>query len=386
MSASDLKKIKPPAKGNDRHPIQGCPSMYLKVTAKGAMAWTYRYRPRLGPKAGADREYTIGDYPTFGIGLAKDEYTKLRRRVRQGEDPLEEVQEARGAPTMRDLAKAYLEQHSSKFKAGDRERERFDMYILPRLGRTKVAGVTYADCEDLHHSMRDKPVQANRTLSTLKSAFAFAMRRGWRNDNPAALVMRNPEVPRERYLTDEEVPRLFAAIANCSNPVIADAIRLLLLTGARKGEVTAMRWTDVDLKTGIWLKPTTKTGRPHRTTLSAPAKEIIARQPRTDDLVFPGRRGKMPDFKWHWEKIRAEAELEDLTLHDLRHSAAAFLASDGESLRVIGELLGHRQASTTQRYAHIHDRAQRAAAEKLGRRLAKAEKGKGQVVPIRRRK
>jgi integrase len=384
--ADDIKKIIPPPKGNMRHPVAGCPGLNLKVTANNAWAWTFRYRPKLGPRAGASREYTIGDYPLFGLGLAKDEYKRLRRRAQQGEDPLQEIEEARAAPTMRELAKVYLEEHSSRFKSGHREKERFDMYILPRLGSIKVASVTYADCDALHRSMKAKPVQANRTLTTLKSAFKFAIKRGWRDDNPATLVERYSESPRERYLKDEEVPRLFKALNNCGSRAAADCIRLILLTGARRGEVQAMKWADVDLGSRTWFKPTTKTGKSHRVPLSPPAAEVIARQPQASDLVFPGRQGRMRDLKWHWAQIREEAGLGDLHLHDLRHSAASFLASDGESLRIIGELLGHRTPVTTQRYAHIHDRAARAAAERLGRRLTTASESTDDALALERAK
>lgn len=377
-TAADLKKIKPPMKGNERHPVEGCPSLYFKITPNGAKAWTYRYRPKLGPKAGADREYTIGEYPLFGLGLARQEYRDLRRRVARGEDPLGEIQDARAAPTMGDLAKAFAEEHCPRISSGETHIWRFERYILPRMGSSlKVAAVTHADCDALHRSLKHKPVQANRVISTLKTAFNFAIKRGWITHNPAAHISRFAEQPRERYLTDEEVPRLFAALANCRNQAVADSLRLILLTGCRRGEMMAMRWADVDLQSGAWTKPTTKTGRRHKVPLSAPALEVIARQPRKGEFVFPCR-----DLKRWWQEIRAEAGIEDMTIHDLRHSAASFLASDGESLRIIGELLGHRSPATTQRYAHIHDRAARAAAERLGRRLT--EKPRLEAVLIKR--
>jgi integrase len=386
-TAADLKRISPPSKGNERHPVDGCPGLNLKVTEKDARSWTFRYRPRLGPKAGASREFTIGDFPVFGFALAKDRWKDLRRRVKDGEDPLNQIEEARAAPTMRDLSKRYLAEVSSRKKSGDRDREKFE-YINARLGSTKVAGVTFEDCDRLHQSMADKPVQANRTLSILKSAFNFAIKLGWRDDNPAQFVKRYTEQPRERYLTDAEYPRLFTALAECSHQIVADMIRFILLTGCRKSEAFQMKWSDVDLAAGVWIKPTTKIGRSHRVALSAPAMEIITRQPRNGEHVFATKNGRaFVDIKDTWTAIRKAAQIEDLHLHDLRHSAAALLASDGLSLRIIGELLGHRQASTTQRYAHVDLRASRAAAEHLGRRLSEAEpksEPKAEVADLKR--
>ena len=283
---------------------------------------------------------------------------------------------------MGDLAKAFGEEHCPRIKSGETHVWRFKRYILPRLGASlKVAAVTHADVDALHRSLRHTPVQANRVISTLKTAFNFAIPRKWITTNPAAHVTRFAEQPRERYLTDEEVPRLFAVLANCRNQSVGDSIRLLLLTGCRRGEMLAMRWADVDLQARTWTKPTTKTGRRHRVPLSAPALKVIARQPRNSELVFPCR-----DLKRWWQEIRTEAGIADMTMHDLRHSAASFLASDGESLRIIGELLGHRQASSTQRYSHVMDRAARAAAEKLGRKLTSHETPEAaeDVIPMNR--
>jgi integrase len=238
--------------------------------------------------------------------------------------------------------------------------------------------------------MASKPgkVQANRTLSILKSAFNYSIKLGWRDDNPAQFVKRYPEQPRERYLNDAEYPRLFAALAECKHQVVADLIRFILLTGCRRSEAFQMKWADVDLGAGVWIKPTTKTGRSHRVALSAPAMEVVTRQPRSGEHVFSTKSGRaFTDIKKTWTAIRKAAQIEDLHLHDLRHSAAALLASDGLSLRIIGELLGHRQASTTQRYAHVDLRASRAAAEHLGRRLSEAEpksEPKAEVADLKR--
>ena len=384
-TAVDIKEIAAPTKGNQRHPVAGCPGLNLKITANDAWAWTYRYRPRLGPKAGASREYTIGAYPAFGVGVARDRWKELYRRVKDGEDPLEEIQQAQAAPNMRDLAERFLADVSSRKKSGARDVEKF-RYINARLGGMKVDGVTFQDCDGLHQSMRLKPVAANRTLTILKEAFDLAIRLDWRKDkyNPAKLVKRYPEQARERYLSDEEYPRLFAELAESRNQVVADLIRFMLLTGCRKGEAFNMKWAHVDLGAKVWTKPTTKTGEPHRAPLSAPAMEVIACQPRNGDYVFATSTGRpFTDIKKQWQTIRTAAGIEDVRLHDLRHSAASVLASDGESLKIIGELLRHKDAKSTNRYAHVNQRAARAAADKLGRKLTSGGKHTANVRGLR---
>jgi integrase len=279
---------------------------------------------------------------------------------------------------MRDLSKRYLEEISPRKQSGWRDAEKFD-YINAKLGSLKVAAVDVNDCDRLHQSMKNKPgpVQANRTLTILRSAFDFAIRLNWRpeKDNPAKLVKRFTEKPRKRYLTGEEYPRLFAVLHESRNQVVADLIRFLLTTGCRKSEAFNMKWDDVDLKAEEWTKPTTKTGDSHTVPLNAPAMEIIANQPRKSEYVFTTATGRrFTDIKKQWSAIKKDADLHNLTLHDLRHCSASLLVNDGETLPIIGELLGHSDISSTARYANVDKRAARAASDRLGRKLVEYDK------------
>jgi integrase len=189
-------------------------------------------------------------------------------------------------------------------------------------------------------------------------------------------------------LSQAEIAHLSEALAAYPNKVVANACRFLLLTGARRGEVLKMKWADVDLEAGVWVKPanTTKSKKPHRVPLSAGALEVLASLERTNDFVFPGRKTdrSLCDLKNAWEKIRAEAGLEDVRLHDLRHSYASILASAGLSLPIIGQLLGHTQPATTARYAHLFDEPLREATEKVAAHVTSASKPKAEVVKLRR--
>ena len=139
----------------------------------------------------------------------------------------------------------------------------------------------------------------------------------------------------------------------------AASIRLLLLTGCRKSELLGARWDEFDLDAGVWVKPAArvKANREHRLPLSPQAVAELNRLPRTGPLVFTNSRGKPWTEVAAWPQIRDEARIANVRLHDLRHSAASLLISRGLSLQVIGRILGHSQASTTERYAHLHSRA-----------------------------
>jgi integrase len=195
-----------------------------------------------------------------------------------------------------------------------------------------------------------------------------------RPDNPARGVEHNPEVKRKRYLSGDELTALTAALAAYPDRKVANIVRLLLLTGARAGEVLGMRWDELDLGKGIWSKPaaTTKQKADHVVPLSAPARQLLAeiraRQTSAGVYVFPGKgkAGHMVAIERAWAAIRKRAGITGLRMHDLRHSFASQLASPGASLPLIGALLGHSDPTTTHRYAHLFDDPMRKAVETVG--------------------
>ncbi len=205
-------------------------------------------------------------------------------------------------------------------------------------------------------------------------------------ENPAIGVERYPEEQRERYLSRAELVRLTEALGKCVDQQPANVIRMLLLTGARRGEVEEMEWEHLDLEEGVWTKPSTHTKQKklHRVPLNTPARDLLskikAHRP-SERYVFPGRLSGKPlrDLHRAWKAICKEAKIEDLRMHDLRHSYASFLASAGLSLPVIGALLGHARPSTTARYAHLFDDPLREATERVGAIVEAAGKPAAEV-------
>ena len=251
-----------------------------------------------------------------------------------------------------------------------------DKHIRPHFGKhTKVADVAFNDIDKLHAKVTatGSTYVANRCVAVCSRMFSFAIRWEWRTDNPCRGIERNPESKRKRYLTGDELKRLTKALAETPDKQFVNIIMLLILTGARRGEVLSMRWADLTLAKdkGVWTKlgSTTKQKTDHVVPLSAPACQLLTKIKKRGEFVFPSTdnaSGHIIEIKNGWAALCERAGIEGLRVHDLRHSFASQLVSSGASLPLIGALLGHSNPNTTARYAHLFDDPQRAAVEKVG--------------------
>ena len=365
----------------------------LRVTKAGARSFVLTYRAN-----GVQRRLTIGSYPDWKVSTARKEATRLKRLVDQGFDPMGDRHEDRAAPTMNDLCDRYLTEHAARKRETSRREDEalIRRWIKPELGNRKVSDIRHADVDDLHRKITGygTPTRANRTMSLISKMFSLAVRWEMRDDNPAKGIERNNEEKRSRYLVGDELRRLTEALAAYPVQTSANAIRLLLLTGSRRGEVLAARWEHFDLEAGVWAKPSshTKNKRQHRIPLSAAARLLlveIKRSASTSEYLFPGARGAaghLTDIKRPWASICKLAGLTGVRTHDLRHSYASMLVSSGLSLPVIGALLGHTQPGTTARYAHLFDDPLRAATERVGAIVTAASEDKPAATVARLKK
>jgi integrase len=402
-----------PAKGGVITYDKDVPGFGMRVTAKGARSFVLNY-----VVSGVERRMTIGQYSVWSATAAREEARELRRKIDRGIDPLAERKDQevaaaaeRDAPTMRELFDRYAQEHlpHKSVRAAADDRSIWNQLVLPVLGEIKVTAVKSTDIDSLHASISTtRPVRANRTIEVMRKAFNLAIRWGWRPDNPVSGVRKNPEHRRARYLSSAEVIKLAEALAAHHEKTSAQAIRLLMLTGARRGEVLSACWDMFDLENGVWVKPSahTKQRKEHRVPLSAPAVQLLkelraealermkkAEAAEINPYVFPGDDGEpLTDIKRTWLTVCKKAglakEVEQRTragklvkdkdgkpimvwkttvrIHDLRHTYASVLASEGLSLPIIGALLGHTQPQTTARYAHLFDDPLRAATERVG--------------------
>ncbi len=360
-----------------------------KITPKGKRVYFAYYRA----PDGQQRRPKIGDHDPLTCEKARDIARQWLVTARAGSDVSAARKAEREAPTVAELAERYLAEHAEPKKkprsvASDRTLLR--LHILPALGSMKVAAVSRADVTKLHHAMRRTPGAANRTMALLSKMFNLAEKWGLRPDgsNPCRHVEKNPERKIERYLTAGEFARLGDALAKAERtrtemPSVIAAIRLLAFTGCRLSEILTLRWDWIDWERGCLNLPDSKTGR-KTLYLGAPALEVLNRieQEPGNPHVITGRNpgAHLVNLRKPWHRIRAKAGLDGLRIHDLRHSFASFGAAAGLSLPMIGKMLGHTQAQTTQRYAHLSADPLKRAVDTVTSDIAAAMNGSGTGV------
>jgi integrase len=377
------------------------PRFGLLVTAGGAKSYVVQYRHH-----GRSQRITIGRHgEPWTPTTARQRALELLGLVARGADPAAARMALKDAPTVADLCDRFLAEHvGPKLKptTAAEYRKTIASIIKPKLGRRLITDVTRADLAKLHHTLRATPSHANRALALCSKLFNLAERWGLRPDgtNPARHVEKFREKKRERYLTDVELARLGAVLALADSdrkvtpkdgaqpvsvsPYALAAIKLAILTGARRGELLTLQWEHVDLERGIARLLEHKTDRAGSKVISlnGPAVAILEGLPRIGDnpYVFPS----LTRDGWHmvrvhdaWSAIREAAGIEDVRLHDLRHSHASIGVSAGVSLPVVGKMLGHASPATTQRYAHVAPDPVREASELIGQKIADAMKGTG---------
>lgn len=350
-----------------------------KVTPKGKRSYFLYYRT----KEGQQRRPTIGVHGPMRPEAAREIARRWLADVAQGKDPSQARTQDRAAPTVRELCARYMAEHAETRKKDSsirNDRRLIDAHVLPALGMKKVASVTRADVAALHHALRATPYEANRMLAMASKMFSLAERWGLRpdNSNPAKNIDRYREEKRERYLTSAEVARLWQvlnsdAAAAKASPAAVAAIKLLMLTGRRLNEVLGLKWAWVDLDAKVLRLPDTKNGA-LLVSLADAAVSVLAElkaSGRDDTYVIAGQRKGAPlvNLQKPWRALRALAELDDVRIHDLRHTFASIGAGMGMSLHMLGRLLGHTQTATTSRYAHLAQDPVRTAADAIGAEL-----------------
>src|ERR1051326_2677304 len=365
-----------------------------RVQRGGTKSYVLHYRAGFG-RGATLRKLTIGKHgPPWTPDPAPAERRGRLGLVEAGADPGAERRARKEASTVADLAKRFLEEHvRAKRKASTAlEYGRLlDRTILPLLGKRRVGDVTKVHIAKLHHDLRDTPYQANRALGVLSKMFNLAEAWELRPDgsNPCRHIEKFAERKRERMLSPAELARLGDALASYQgSPYAVAAVKLLVFTGARLGEVLGLRWEWIDLERGEARLPDSKTGA-KTLHLPPPALQALAELPRLEGNphVICGQKvgAAMADIEKRWRTIRAAAGLDDVRIHDLRHAFASIAASRGMGLPIIGKILGHTQAATTHRYAHLAADPVKAAAAAVAGEIeaAMTRKSEGRVVVLR---
>jgi integrase len=370
---------------------------------------------------GKQRLYTIGLHGSpWTVEKARNEAVRLRGAIADGTDPALLREAMKDAPSFDAFADRYLDEVSDTHKKASTAREdrrMLKLHARPRFEGRKIAEIDRGDVARLHSALKAKPVMANRVVALLSHMLNYAMEKGVRPEgpNPCQRVKKYAEQSQERFLSIDELARLGAALVQAETVGVewapdpgkkvkhapkaenrmakvdqfaAGALRLLLFTGARFREILHLQWDHVDFDRGLLLLPDSKTGK-KTIVLNAPALAVLNGLDRIGQYVIAGEKLDKPraDLKRPWNLVRRAAGLEGLRIHDLRHTYASFGAGGGLGLPIIGKLLGHTQAATTNRYAHLDSDPLKRASETIAGQIAAALSPGGSgadVVPFKR--
>ena len=303
---------------------------------------------------------TIGLYPDMSIEQARKKAQKLKSDLADGIDPAEEKRRRRQEMTFAELFEIYMDRHAKPRKRSwQDDLNNFRLYLEP-FGKKKLSEIRKSHISAIHARIGKKhKITANRVLALISSVFGRAIEFGLYEDlNPCRGIRKFPEKSRERFLQADELPRFFKALDEEPNETLRDYIFISLLTGARRSNVLAMRWNELNLKRCTWTIPRTKNGDPQTVTLTPEAIEILKDRKKraTSIFVFPGKgkSGHLIEPMKGWRRILERASIRDLRIHDLRRTLGSWQAITGSSLPIIGKSLNHKNASTTAIYARLN--------------------------------
>ncbi|MCW3847893.1 tyrosine-type recombinase/integrase [Sphingomonas sp. LB-2] len=368
----------------------------VKITPAGHITYILRYWFE-----GRQRKYRIGVHGApWTPEAARAEAQVLLGKVADGIDPQQEKIAERKEQTVAELCDTYLAEalYAAKESSIKQARNNIENHIKPLIGSRRASKIVRADIEQLLRDIaagKTRSVRktgyrklsrvrggrgaANQAVTTLSAVLGFAVVRGLRLDNPAIGVKKFPGKKMERFLAPVELARLGEALAAAASLGVESvyaiaALRLLILTGCRKNEILKLKRVHIDAYHRCLRLPDSKTGA-KVVHLGAPAMRIISGVPQVvgNPYLLPGKKEgtHVTDLQAVWVRIRKTAGLEDVRIHDLRHSFASIGASTGDSMLIIGALLGHRSAKTTERYTHLSDHPLKSAAERISDEIAK---------------
>lgn len=328
----------------------------LRITPNGIKTFSVRKRV----KHGEPERVTLGRYPDLTIEQARRKAAEIAALIIEGKNPADRIREAKREMTLEDLFKEYMERRASFNKRPDKPLATYRLY-LSDWGKRKLSSIRHEEVDRLHKKIgrNNGQVTANIVLKLLHVMFNKAINEWqiWKKDNPAHGIVKFPEHSRDRFLQADELPRFFQALSEEPNATIRDYILISLLTGARRANVLAMRWDDINFERAEWRIHKTKNGSSQTVTLSPEALGVLRNRKLLNDTkyVFPGngKLGYLVEPKRGWNRILASAGIENLRIHDLRRTLGSWQAKTGASLVIIGKSLNHKNPSTTAIYARL---------------------------------
>jgi integrase len=371
------------------------------------MSYVVVYRAGAGRKAPV-RKVTLGSVGKLTPDNARILAQKTMGDVAHGKDPARDRADAREGLTIKELVERFLTLHAEKKlkpKSVDRYRYLLEEVVVPELGSEKAASLTRAAVGRIHTRKSGTAVSANRMLSVVSSMYGYAQRQGLvpEHFNPATKITKYKEETLERFLTTDELGRLGDALREAetvglpwnldeTKPVSKHitgrsrrtmygkfpvaAVRLLIFTGCRLREILDCKWEYLDVERGVLFLPKSKTGK-RTVILNGPALEVLDSLPKISAYMLPGEDPEKPisNIKRLWKAVLRRAKITSLRRHDLRHTFGSFGVGGNMALPIVGKLLGHTQAASTNRYAHLANDPLRRASQQIAGRISKAMGG-----------
>ena len=337
-----------------------CQGLLLEIRPSGTKTFFVRYKGERGKY----RQVKLGRASYLSLRQARELAKKTLADVAMGKDPQEQKKVAQEVPTFAKFVRdRYLPYVQGYKRSWETDESLLRIHLIPIFEKYHLDEITREEITKLHQEHLSRgaaPASANRLVVLMRYIFNLAIE--W--EIPGVQANPTKGVPlaevnnqRDRYLTEGELKRLSKAVKESENPMLAPIISMLVLTGARRGEVLNARWEDIDLSRKRWRIPYTKSGKPRTVPLSESALEVLNNVPKVEGspFVFPNPKTGKPfnSIYRSWNTARKKAGLEDVVIHSLRHSFASFLINAGRSIYEVGELLGHTQVKTTMRYAHL---------------------------------
>ncbi len=365
LTRTNVEKITPTGK-RERFRDEKVPGLYLEILPSGAKV--FRWIKWIDRKMESVR---IGPFPAVRPEDARKRAETLNTQAAMGINPASEKRKKKAAVTFGEVFDAWLSEAKDREKKTWDEDERRYRRHMSALVKTPPAEIAREEIKRIHQKIKTRSglYEANRTLALVRTILSWGIREyAWTFSNPAAGIRMFKEEKRDRWLEPHEIPRFFEAVNAEPNPGIRDFVLLALLTGARRTNVLEMAWKDLDMAAGRWRIPETKAGEPQVVPLHPVALEILkARRDMVSGFfVFPGtgRSGHLEEPKSGWKRILDRAGIENLRIHDLRRTLGSWLATQGESLLLIGKTLGHKSQGSTATYSRLAVDLVRAATTK----------------------
>lgn len=405
FTKKEIDKLVPPTSRTE-DPINGRWQIYysdsqtrgleLSVAAKGTKSFIYRRKVD-----GVSRRLFLGYYPDLSIEQARAKANDFNSRCSMGENIFETAGAAKAELTLSDLFNSYLERHAKKSKVTWQVMSKDFERNVASIKNKKLSKISSNIAEKLHVDLTKErgPYSANRTIQLLRAVFNKGIQwKLYRGDNPFKGITLHKEKPRERFLSEDEAKKLLRTLDEMEDCDIKDFIVLSLFTGARKANLAAMHFSNIDWGRGLWVIPISKNGE--RVVVALGGKEISILERRFNKIksglpdddeptfVFPGKgsTGHLTDPKKSWYTLRKKAGLEDVTIHDLRRSLGSAMASANVNVALVKGALGHKDMKTTlAHYAHTNKEAERAAKQRIHEQwLAKDEPDENSVARVRK--